>query len=105
MFYGGRYSCTCLKKRKGCAAWCSNPNAQCPPYIPDFVKLAESYGIEGIRVTKREDVAAAFERAKANKKAPTLIEFIIDREADILPMVPGGNALSEMVTEYKKEGK
>ena len=105
MFYGGRYSCTCLKKRKGCAAWCSNPNAQCPPYIPDFVKLAESYGMEGIRVTKREDVAAAFERAKANKKAPTLIEFIIDREADILPMVPGGNALSEMVTEYKKEGK
>ena len=105
MFYGGRYSCTCLKKRKGCAAWCSNPNAQCPPYIPDFVKLAESYGIEGIRVTKREEVAAAFERAKANKKAPTLIEFIIDREADILPMVPGGNALSEMVTEYKKEGK
>ena len=105
MFYGGRYSCTCLKKRKGCAAWCSNPNAQCPPYIPDFVKLAESYGIEGIRVTKREEVAAAFERAKANKKAPTLIEFIIDREADILPMVPGGNALSDMVTEYKKEGK
>ena len=105
MFYGGRYSCTCLKKRKGCAAWCSNPNAQCPPYIPDFVKLAESYGIEGIRVTKREEVAAAFERAKANKKAPTLIEFIIDREADILPMVPGGNALSEMVTEYKKEGQ
>ena len=105
MFYGGRYSCTCLKKRKGCAAWCSNPNAQCPPYIPDFVKLAESYGIEGIRVTKREEVAAAFERAKANKKAPTLIEFIIDREADILPMVPGGNALSEMLTEYKKEGK
>ena len=105
MFYGGRYSCTCLKKRKGCAAWCSNPNAHCPPYIPDFVKLAESYGIEGIRVTKREEVAAAFERAKANKKAPTLIEFIIDREADILPMVPGGNALSEMVTEYKKEGK
>ena len=105
MFYGGRYSCTCLKKRKGCAAWCSNPNAQCPPYIPDFVKLAESYGIEGIRVTRREEVAAAFERAKANKKAPTLIEFIIDREADILPMVPGGNALSEMLTEYKKEGK
>ena len=94
-----------MKKGKGCGAWCSNPNAQCPPYIPDFVKLAESYGIEGIRVTKREDVATAFERAKANKKAPTLIEFIIDREADILPMVPGGNALSEMVTEYKKEGK
>ena len=103
MFYGGRYSCTCLKKRKGCAAWCSDPSAACPPYIPDFVKLAESYGIEGIRVTKREDIAAAFVRAKANRKAPTLIEFIIERECNILPMVPGGNALSEMVTEFKKE--
>lgn len=103
MFYGGRYSCTCLKKRKGCAAWCSEPSAACPPYIPDFVKLAESYGIEGIRVTKREDIAAAFVRAKANRKAPTLIEFIIERECNILPMVPGGNALSEMVTEFKKE--
>lgn len=105
MFYGGRYSCTCLKKRKSCAAWCSNPTAACPPYIPDFVKLAESYGIEGIRVTDRAQIAEAFARAKANTKAPTLIEFIIDREADILPMVPGGNALSEMVTEYKKEDK
>ena len=105
MFYGGRYSCTCLKKRKSCAQWCSSPSAQCPPYIPDFVKLAESYGIEGIRVTRREDIAAAFERAKAQDKAPTLIEFIIDRELDILPMVPGGNALSDMITEYKKEGK
>lgn len=105
MFYGGRYSCTCLKKRKSCAAWCSNPTAACPPYIPDFVKLAESYGIEGIRVTDRAQVAEAFARAKANTKAPTLIEFIIDREADILPMVPGGNALSEMVTEYKKEDR
>lgn len=105
MFYGGRYSCTCLKKRRSCAQWCSSPSAQCPPYIPDFVKLAESYGIEGIRVEKREDIAPAFARARANTKAPTLIEFIIDRELDILPMVPGGNALSDMVTEYKKEGK
>ncbi len=105
MFYGGRYSCTCLKKRKSCAQWCSSPSAQCPPYIPDFVKLAESYGIEGIRVEKREDIAPAFARARANTKAPTLIEFVIDRELDILPMVPGGNALSDMVTEYKKERK
>ena len=105
MFYGGRYSCTCLKKRKSCAQWCSDPTSACPAYIPDFVKLAESYGIEGIRVTDRSEIGAAFDRAAAETKKPTLIEFIIDRELDILPMVPGGNALSEMVTEYKKEGK
>ena len=105
MFFGGRYSCTCLKKRKSCAQWCSSPGAQCPPYLPDFVKLAESYGIEGIRVTDRSQIGQAFERAKATKNKPTLIEFIIDRELDILPMVPGGNALSDMVTTYKKEDR
>ena len=105
MFYGGRYSCTCLRKRKSCAQWCSSPTAGCPPYVPDFVKLAASYGIEGIRVTDRGQLSDAFARAKANTKAPTLIECIIDREIDILPMVPGGNALSDMVTQYKKEGK
>ena len=73
--------------------------------MPDFVKLAQSYGIEGIRVTERGEVAAAFEQAKKNTKAPTLIEFIIDKEEEILPMVPGGNALSEMVTEVKMEGR
>ena len=105
MFFGGRYSCTCLTKRKSCAQWCSSPGAQCPPYLPDFVKLAESYGIEGIRVTDRAQIGQAFERAKATKNKPTLIEFIIDRELDILPMVPGGNALSDMVTTYKKEDR
>lgn len=105
MFYGGRYSCTCLRKRKSCAQWCSSPTAGCPPYVPDFVKLAAGYGIEGIRVTDRGQLSDAFARAKANTKAPTLIECIIDREIDILPMVPGGNALSDMVTQYKKEGK
>ncbi len=105
MFYGGRYSCTCLCKRKSCARWCSDPTASCPPYVPDFVKLAESFGIEGIRVTEKSQLADAFARAKATGNRPTLIEVIIEREADILPMVPGGNALSEMVTEFKKEGK
>ena len=105
MFFGGKYSCTCLRKRASCGAWCSKPNAQCPPYVPDFVKLAQSYGIEGIRVTDRAQIAEAFARAKANTKAPTLIEFIVERESNVLPIVPGGNALSEMVTEYKKEGK
>ena len=105
MFYGGRYSCTCLRKRKSCGEWCSSPNAECPPYIPDFVRLAESYGLQGIRVTGREDISAAFDRAESCKNAPTVIEFIIDRESNVLPMVPGGNALSEMVTEFKKEGR
>ena len=56
-------------------------------------------------MTDRAQIGQAFERAKATKNKPTLIEFIIDRELDILPMVPGGNALSDMVTTYKKEDR
>ena len=62
-----------------------------PEYTPDFVKLAESYGAKGLRVTKKDEIAAAFEAAKANTKTPTLIEFIIDPEEMVYPMIkPGG---------------
>lgn len=104
MFFGGRYSCTCLRRRRTCPVDCSSPCDDCPPYIPDFVKLAESYGAVGIRVEKAEDVRAALETAKANKHSPTVIEFIIEKETNILPMVPGGNALSEMIYDMDEEG-
>ena len=41
-----------------------------PQYTPDFIKLAESYRAKGIRVTKKEEIAAAFKEAKKNTKAP-----------------------------------
>ena len=105
MFFGGRYSCTCLRRRRSCPVDCSSPCDDCPPYIPDFVKLAESYGALGIRVERAKDVRAALERAKANRNAPTVIEFIIEKETNILPMVPGGNALSDMVLDLEGEVK
>ena len=64
LFYGKRYKATCLRRRKGCPNDCKGPNPACPPYEPDFVKLAESYGALGIRVTKEEEIAPAFEEAK-----------------------------------------
>ncbi len=87
MFYNKQYSLTCLRYRKSCNQACSNPNKDCPPFIPDFIKLAESYGAKAIRVTKTEDIEKALKEAKKNKRVPTLIEFIIDREANVLPMV------------------
>ena len=44
LFYGKRYIATCLRRRPGCPNDCKGPNKACPPYTPDFVKLAESYG-------------------------------------------------------------
>ena len=58
-----------------------------PEYTPDFVRLAESYGAKGIRVTKKEEIKEAFEEAGKNTTVPTLIEFIIDPEEMVYPMI------------------
>lgn len=99
MFFNRRYSCTCLRYRRSCETACSSPGQECPEYTPDFVKLAESYGAKGIRVTKEEEIEAALLEAKNSKKVPVVIEFIIDRESNVMPIVPPGNALSDMVME------
>ena len=67
LFYGKRYSATCLRKRPGCPNDCKGPNEACPKYTPDFVKLAESYGAYGIRVENEADIDAAFAEAKSTK--------------------------------------
>ena len=97
LFYGKRYSATCLRRRKGCPAECKGPNEACPPYTPDFVKLVESYGGTGIRVEKEEDIDAAFAEARKHKDTPTLIEFMIATDEIVLPMVKSGNPMSEMI--------
>ena len=97
LFYGKRYSATCLRKRPSCPSDCKGPSDACPPYVPDFVKLAESYGAYGIRVTKEEEIDAAFAEAKKHTDAPTVIEFMIATDELVLPMVKSGNPMSEMI--------
>ena len=97
LFYGKRYSATCLRRRISCPANCKGPNDACPPYTPDFVRLAESYGAHGIRVEREEDINAAFAEAKKHKKEPTVIEFLIASDEIVLPMVKSGNPMSEMI--------
>ena len=96
LFYGKRYSMTNL--RSG-ALTRRTGGEEMPAYTPDFVKLAESYGAKGIRVTKREEIAAAFEEAKKSEKVPTLIEFIIDPEELVYPMVKPDGTLEEMIMD------
>lgn len=99
LFFDKQYACTCLRYRKGCRQACSNPTEKCPPYVPDYVKLAESYCAKGIRVTQPDEIETAFIQAKQNTKTPTIIEFIIDREENVMPMVPPGNPLGDMILE------
>ena len=99
MLYDRTYSCTCMRYRKSCPAYCSSPGKTCPEYTPDFVRLAQSYGAKGIRVTDKKDIKTALQIARQNTKTPTVIEFIIDREINVMPIVPPGNALQDMIME------
>ncbi len=76
LFYGKRYSQTILTDKV------------------DFVKVSEGLGCEAIRVTKREEVAPAIEKAIALKK-PVVIECVIEEDDKVFPMVPAGAAISD----------
>jgi len=78
LFYRGRYSQTSLE------------------YSPDFVKLAEAYGAVGLRATKPDEVEATIKEA-LSKDVPVFIDFIIEREENVYPMVPAGAPLSHML--------
>ncbi|MDR2925974.1 MAG: biosynthetic-type acetolactate synthase large subunit [Azoarcus sp.] len=66
--------------------------------LPDFVKLAESYGHVGIRVDKPGDVEAALREAfTTHKNELVFLDFQIDRSENVLPMIPSGKGLTEMV--------
>ena len=68
-----------MRYRRNCPNSCNSPNDDCPEYTPDFIRLAESYGARGIRVTSEKEIAAALKMARDTSKVPTVIEFIIDR--------------------------
>lgn len=102
-FHDKNYYGTCLRKRKSCEGKCnfdgSNIPECCPPYTPDFIRLAESYGAYGIRVTAEDKLGDAFEEAKKNTDAPTIIEILIDFKDVVLPMVQSGKSLDNMLLE------
>ncbi|MDD5397452.1 MAG: biosynthetic-type acetolactate synthase large subunit [Dehalococcoidia bacterium] len=65
-------------------------------YNPDFVKIAEAYGIKGVKVNKKIDVRPAIEKAMAHK-GPFLIEFVVEPEENVYPFVPPGKTLVEFL--------
>lgn len=77
LFYKKRYSQVCITS-------------------PDFVKLAQSYGAEGILVTKKEEVRPAIDKALAIDNT-VFIDFRIDPEENVYPMVPAGEAINRMI--------
>ena len=97
LFYGKRYSMTCLRSGAACRGKCGE--VECPTYTPGFIKLAESYGAQGIRVTKTEEIEPAFCEAMKSTKIPTVIEFEIDPEDLVYPMIQPGGTLEDMILD------
>ncbi|MBL8498234.1 acetolactate synthase 3 catalytic subunit [Nitrosomonas sp. JL21] len=65
--------------------------------LPDFVKLAESYGHVGIKIEQPGDVEGALKEAFKRKDQLVFMDFITDQTENVFPMVPGGKGLSEMI--------
>jgi len=78
LFFDKRYSSTCMRG------------------APDFVKLAEAYGATGLRATEPEQVAQVIEKA-LSIDGPVIMDFVVDPEENVAPMVPAGKSLREMI--------
>ncbi len=65
--------------------------------LPDFVKLAESYGHVGMQITKPSDVEGALKEAFAKKDKFVFMDFITDQDENVFPMIANGKGLSEMI--------
>jgi acetolactate synthase-1/2/3 large subunit len=73
-----------------------------PLLSPDFVKVAEAYGMPGIRVTDRSEVVPAIQKAMSHE-GPFLIDFAVEPEENVYPMVAPGNALGEILDDPRKK--
>jgi len=76
--------------------------AATPLIGPDFVKLAEAFGLKGVRVTKRTEVAPAVKESLAHE-GTVVIDFRVEQEDSVFPMVPTGAALDEMIQRPKQD--
>ena len=85
LFFGKRYSNTVLTDRK-----------------TDFVKLAEAFGAVGMRAATKEEFAEAFTKA-LKVDGPVVIDTYIDKDEFVLPMLPPGGSVDEIITKVEKE--
>ncbi|UCB51349.1 MAG: biosynthetic-type acetolactate synthase large subunit [Deltaproteobacteria bacterium] len=78
LFFDGRYACTDLN------------------HAPDFVKLAEAYGAVGLRATRPNEVESTLKKGLSIKK-PVIMDFVVESEECVYPMVPAGAPITEML--------
>jgi acetolactate synthase-1/2/3 large subunit len=70
---------------------------------PDFVKLAEAYGIKALRITRPADVDRKLKAARAHRGGPVVVVAEVIKEDNVFPMIPAGAALKDMIIERPKQ--
>jgi acetolactate synthase-1/2/3 large subunit len=78
LFYDKRYACTCMD------------------HAPDFVKLAEAFGAVGLRASRPDEVEPVLKEGLAIAK-PVIMDFVVEKEESVYPMVPAGAPITEML--------
>ena len=66
----------------------------------DFMKLADAFGIEGIRITKKSEIEQGLKKALSCGR-PCLVEVVINKDINVLPMVPAGADVSEPIMDIE----
>ncbi|OHD54557.1 MAG: acetolactate synthase, large subunit, biosynthetic type, partial [Spirochaetes bacterium GWF1_49_6] len=88
LFYNRRYSGVLMEKHKN--------NESKGEYYPDFVKVAEAYGCWGKRITKPSEIPGAL-KEMIDYNGPAVLDVLIEKEENVLPMVPAGASLTQMI--------
>ena len=76
--------------------------AETPISSPDYLKIAEAYGLPGYRVNKRKEIPGVIQKVK-KIKGPVLVEFVVEQHDMVYPMVPAGAALNAMISRPKNK--
>ena len=76
--------------------------AETPISSPDYLKIAEAYGLAGYRVHKRKEIPGVIRKVK-NSKGPVLVEFVVEQHDMVYPMVPAGADLNAMISRPKNK--
>jgi acetolactate synthase-1/2/3 large subunit len=97
LFWDKKYSRVCLRQTPDCPPECRGPKDDCPGgYLPDLVRVAEANGMRGYRAAGKAEVDKVLKKGLA-EKGPVLMEFFINREENVYPMVSSGKPLSEIM--------
>lgn len=100
LFFKRRYSAVCLHQNQNCPPQCTavyGTRKECPPDTPNWMKLADAYGIAGMTVYKADEVRPAIKKALEIKDRPVLVDFRVQEEENVYPMIPAGGSVKDLM--------